>query len=127
ILLVPYPPTGMRVICLFCLAALSIACAGPHSTGALWAQQSMEQEQALFQMNDDQRGDRARAFELGVADEALSGERQRISMEIEEGPGPRQTLGVSPGARARDAIRVDAHEDASTLMDMTVVAVADWY
>src|SRR5207248_10156272 len=67
------------------------------------------------------------AFDLGVADEALSGERQRISMEIEGCPGPRQTLGVSPGDRARDAIRVRAHGDGSRLMDVAVVALADWY
>ena len=117
----------MRVICVIGLAVVSVACAGPHSTGALWAQQSAEQERVLFQINDAQRADRAHAFELGVADEALSAERQRIAADIEACPGPRQTLEISPGDKARDAIRVRAQGDVPRLIDVAEVALADWH
>jgi len=122
-----YPPTAMRVICAFCLAVLSVGCAGPHSSGALWAQQSVEQERALFQLDDARRAERAHAFDLGVADEWLSSERQRISTELQACPGPRQTLTVSPGDRLRDAFRVRAQGDIARLTGVAAVALTDWY
>ena len=90
-----------RLLTTFVLLAsgscLSVACAGPHSTGALWAQQNLEQERTMFQLSDAQRTSVAQAFELSLADQSLQGEQARITAELQNCPGPRQPLAISPG------------------------------
>ncbi|MGI9147249.1 MAG: hypothetical protein ACR2IK_11955 [Chloroflexota bacterium] len=118
----------MRVlVALGCL--LLVGCTGPHSTGALWAQQNLEQETALFRLSDAQRADRARAFELSLADETLASERARIESGLQDCPasvGQPRSLAVSVGDRARDALRIRAQADPVRLNSLALVALADW-
>jgi hypothetical protein len=113
--------------CLLVVCGLGVACAGPHSSGALWAQQNSEQEHALFQFTDAQRASMARAFELTVADTSLRTEQARITAELQNCPAPRQPLGVSPGDSVRDAIRVQSQGDSARLAAVAQLALADWY
>jgi len=109
------------------VSVMSAACAGPHSTGALWARQNLEQERAMYQQSDAQRAGVALAFELGLADESLEAERQRITTELQNCPGPSQALGVSPGDTVRDTIRLRAQSDPARLAEVSHLALADWY
>jgi hypothetical protein len=111
---------------LCCLVVLCVGCAGPHSTGALWAQQHLEREAALFKLTDAQRALQAHAFELGLADESTANERARITDELQLCPGPFQALTYSVGDRARDAIRLRAQGDATRLATVAQLALADW-
>jgi hypothetical protein len=113
--------------CLLLVSLTSAACAGPHSTGALWAQQNLDQERAMYQLSDAQRAGIAQAFELSLADESLQAERQRITTELQNCPGPRQRLGVSPGDVVRDTVRVRSQSDPGRLMEVAQLALADWY
>jgi hypothetical protein len=106
---------------------LGAACAGPHSTGALWAQQNLDQERAMFQLSDAQRSGIAEAYELRLADETLRAERQRITTELQTCPGTRQVLSVSPGDAVRDTVRLQAQSDPARLAEVTELALADWY
>jgi len=114
-------------LCLLVTSITSVACAGPHSTGALWAQQNLEHERAMFQLSDAQRAGIAEAYELTLADESLRSERQRITTEIQNCPGPPQTLGVSPGDAQRDTVRIRAQSDPARLAEVAHLALADWY
>ena len=108
------------------LCCLTAGCAGPHSSGSLWAQQNLEREAALFKLGDAQRAEQATAFELSLADEALAAERARITAELRGCPGPRQPLTVSPGDKVRDGIRVRAQGDSTRLAQVAQLAMADW-
>ena len=113
------------VLALTCL--LLVGCVGPHSNGGLWAQQNLDQELALFRVSDAERADRARAFELQLADEALESERARLVAALGDCPGAaRESLAVSPGDRVRDTIRLRAQGDASRLGAVAQIARADW-
>jgi hypothetical protein len=120
---------GPRLITawLLVVSGLSVACAGPHSTGALWARQNLEQERAMYQQSDAQRAGVARAFELGLADESLQAERQRITTALQNCPGASQPVGVSPGNSVRDVVRVRARADPARLAEVSQLALADWY
>jgi hypothetical protein len=114
-------------VALGCL--LLVGCAGPHSTGALWAQQNLEQEAAMYRLSDAQRADRAQAFEHSLADETLAVERARIEAGLQDCPGPdtdRQPLVVSIGDRSRDTARIQAQDDPARLSSIAQVALADW-
>jgi hypothetical protein len=112
-------------VALGCL--LLAACTGPHSTGALWAQQDIEQETVLFRLSDAQRVDQARAFELRLADDTLAAERARIAASLAACPGEdRQPLAVSIGDRPRDTVRLRAQDDPARLASLAEVALADW-
>ena len=113
---------------LACSAGMALAgCAGPHSTGALWAQQNLDQELAQFRVTETQRRERAHAYELQLADEALAAERSRLATALQDCPGTvREALAVSPGDRLRDSIRVWADRDAAVSVAVAQVAWSDW-
>jgi hypothetical protein len=93
----------------------------------LWAQQNLEHERAMFQLSDAQRAGMAAAYELSLADESLQAERQRITTELQNCPGPPRPLSVSPGDVVRDTIRIRAQTDPARLADVSHLALADWY
>jgi hypothetical protein len=108
-------------------ALLVVGCAGPHSTGALWAQQDVEQETAMFKLGDAQRAAQARAFELALADRDLAAEQARIDTALADCPGSARTpLALSSGDRVRDTIRLRAEGDATRLGSVAQIALADW-
>ena len=105
---------------------LLVGCAGPHSTGGLWAQQNLEREAALFRLSDAQRAQAASAFELSLADEVLAAERSRVEAALQDCPGERRPLALSAGDALRDTVRVRAQADASRLTTLAQIALADW-
>jgi hypothetical protein len=117
----------MRLLLMLGLLLVGVGCAGPHSNGALWSEQNLEQERAMFQLGEARRAEQARAFELSVADEQLANERQRITTDLQMCPGPRQPLTLSVGDKVRDGIRVQAGGDAARLAQVASIALADWY
>ena len=120
-----YPPSGMRLsVALGCL--LLVGCTGPHSTGALWAQQDLEQETAMYRLTDAQRAERVLLFELGLADETLAAERARIDSGQLDCPGERQPLALSIGDKPRDTVRLRAQGDPGRLASVAQIALADW-
>src|SRR5579859_5783877 len=101
-------------VALACL--LLVGCAGPHTTGGLWAQQNLDRELQMFHLSDAQRADQARTFEYGLADQTLAAERSRIQAGLRDCPGGvRQPLAVSTGDRSRDTVRIQAQGDATRL------------
>jgi len=62
----------MRLLVLISCLLLLVGCAGPHSTGALWAQQNLEQELVIGRQTDAERVARIHAYELTLADESLA-------------------------------------------------------
>jgi hypothetical protein len=122
-----YPPTGMRLfVALGCL--LLVGCTGPHSTGALWAQQMLERETASFRLSDLQRAEVTRAFDLSLADAILTAERTRVEALVQACPGPsRDPLVLSMGDRPRDSVRIFAQDDPARLAALAQVALADWH
>ena len=108
------------------VAVVVTGCVGPHSTGALWAQQNLEQEGREFTLPDSVRASRAHDFEVQLVDEALAGERARIDGELRACPGPTRLLAVSAGDRVRDGLRVKLQQDPSRLTALGQVALADW-
>jgi hypothetical protein len=112
-------------VALGCL--LLVGCAGPHTTGALWAQQILEREAALFPLSDAQRAERVRQYELELADEALRAEHARVAAGLQDCPGSaREPLAVSAGDRVRDTVRVRAQGDSGRLAQVAHIALADW-
>jgi hypothetical protein len=108
-------------------ALLVVGCVGPHSSGALWAQQDVEQETAMFKLGDAQRAAQAEAFELALADRDLAAERARIVAGLADCPGSARTpLTISSGDRVRDTIRVRAEADAARMGSLAQIALADW-
>src|SRR5712692_1383058 len=117
----------MRLSVMLCSVALAVTgCVGPRTTGALWAQQNLEREAALFRLSDAQRADQAQAFEQSLADEALASERSRLETELLTCPAMRQPLGVSPGDKVRDTVRLRAQGDPARLDEVARLALADW-
>jgi hypothetical protein len=116
-----------RAMALACLL-VGVGCVGPHASGALWAQQDLEREAALFKLSDAQRADRLTRFELGLADETLTAERTRLESELQECPGAvRQPLQPSVGDKARDGVRVRAQSDPARQALVSQLALADWH
>jgi hypothetical protein len=109
------------------LAIGGVACAGPHTTGALWSQQYVDQEKAFFALSDAQRRAQTQQFALGLADEGLQAETARIDAALQTCPGPSVPLAVSPGDMRRDVIRIQADGDTARLGQTTQLALADWY
>jgi hypothetical protein len=109
------------------LVLSAVACAGPHSTGALWAQQNLDQERAMYQLSDAQRAGIAQAFELSLADESLQAERARITAGLQNCPLPLEALAISPGDRVRDGIRMQSQADPTRRTEVAQLALADWY
>ena len=106
---------------------LVVGCVGPHSSGALWAQQDVEQETAMFKLGDARRAAQAQAFELALADRDLAAERARIDAGLAGCPGSARTpLTISSGDRVRDTIRLRAEGDAPRLASVAQIALADW-
>ena len=105
---------------------LLAGCAGPHSSGALWAQQNLEREAALFRLSDEQRAQGAAAFELSLADEILASERSRIEAALQDCPGERRPLVLSSGDTVRDTVRLRAQADGARLTALAQIALADW-
>jgi hypothetical protein len=118
---------AMRLLVLLGLALVSIGCAGPHSTGALWAQQNLDAERAMFQLGETRRAQLAQAFELSLVDEQVASEQKRLAADLQTCPGPRQPLALSSGDRLRDTARVRAQADPAHLSQVANVALADWY
>jgi hypothetical protein len=105
----------------------TVACAGPHSTGALWSLQNLEHERAYFAASDAERQARAQEYELSLADETLASERQRLQSVMQTCPGPREPLASSSADAARDQVRLRADADADRLAQVAQLAQADWY
>jgi hypothetical protein len=109
------------------LLVCGAACVGPHSSGALWSQQYVEQERAYFALTDVEHRAQAQQFELGLADDSLVAENRRLDAALQICPGPRQPLTVSSSDALRDGIRVRAEADPERLGRVAQVALADWY
>src|SRR3982074_3368740 len=59
-----YPRTSMRLSPALACLLLMVGCVGPHSTGALWAQQNLEQELILGRQTEAERLAKLHAYEL---------------------------------------------------------------
>jgi len=105
----------------------TVACAGPHSNGALWSLQNLQQERAYFAVGDTERQARAQVYELSLADETLASERQRVQSVMQTCPGPREPLAFSSADAARDQVRLRAESDTDRLTQVAQLAQADWY
>lgn len=106
---------------------LLVGCVGPHSSGALWAQQNLDNELAMSRQSDAQRAAQSHAYELTLADESLAAERARIDAALQDCPGlTRQALEVSTGDRVRDAVRLRSADDAQRQTAVAQLALADW-
>jgi hypothetical protein len=122
-----YPRTSMRLSLAFVCLLVMVGCVGPHSTGALWAQQNVENELVNGRLTDAERAARMHGYELALADEALGAERARIGLALQDCPGAaRQTLEISMGDRVRDAIRMRIGDDPQRQAAVAQVALADW-
>jgi hypothetical protein len=117
----------MRLSWVFACLLVTVGCVGPHSTGALWAQQSLEQELVIGRQTEAERMAQMHAYELTLADEALAAERTRLSTAVQDCPGssPR-TMELSPGDRTRDAIRPRIGDDGPRQAAVAQLALADW-
>jgi len=104
-----------------------VGCVGPHSSGALWAQQNLEQELIIGRQTEAERLGKLHAYELALADESLASERMRLSSALQDCPGAtRLNLQLSPGDRVRDSVRVRIGEDAPRHAAVAQLALADW-
>lgn len=123
-------PDGMlrlRPIAFVLIVVGCAGCAGPHSTGALWARQNLDAERATFRLGDQKRAELAQQFEVSISDESLSAEVQRIETELQACPGPPEAFKPSDGDRVRDGIRLHVQSDAARLGMLSNVALADWF
>src|SRR5258708_25992662 len=101
-----------RLVSVSCLLVM-VGCVGPHSTGALWAQQNLDQELVFGRQTEAERLATLHAYELTLADESLAAERARLGLAVQDCPGaPRQTMRLSPADRLRDSIRLRIGDDA---------------
>jgi hypothetical protein len=113
------------LVALGCL--LLVGCAGPHTTGGLWAEQNLDRELAMFRTGDAQRAAQARTYLASLADETLAAERSRIQTGLQDCPGSaRQPLALSVGDRPRDIVRIRAQGDTARLAATAQIALADW-
>src|SRR6266851_5445152 len=103
----------LLVVSVSCLLVM-VGCVGPHSTGALWAQQNLENELVNGRLTDAERAARMHAYELTLADEAVAAEYARLGLALQDCPGAaRQALELSAGDRIRDSIRLRVGDDPS--------------
>ena len=106
---------------------LLAGCAGPHSSGSLWALESAQFDTVLSRTPDVVRAEQAHAFELALSDEVLASERARIAAALGDCPSrERQSLELSVGDSVRDSVRIRAADDPERRKNLTDVAVADW-
>lgn len=117
----------MRLLLPLGLLLGCVACAGPKSSGALWRQQYADQEKAYFSVSDAQHQAQARGFEIGVAEEGIRSEAQRIDAALQTCPAPPQPLAPSTGDAARDGLRVQSSGDDDRLTQIARIAIEDWY
>lgn len=116
----------MRLLVAFSCVLL-VGCVGPHSTGALWAQQNLEQELVIGRQTEAEKLGKLHGYELALADEAMASDRARLSVALEDCPGAvRQGLQLSSGDRVRDAIRVRSGDDVQRQAAVAQLALADW-
>jgi len=114
-------------LCLALACLILVGCAGPHSTGALWAQQNLDHELVIGRQPAAERIAHLHADELALADESLGAERARLGQVAQDCPGTtRQTLELSPGDRVRDAIRLRVGDDQPRQAAIAQLALADW-
>ncbi|GAC1322575.1 MAG: hypothetical protein NVSMB2_19940 [Chloroflexota bacterium] len=107
---------------------LCAGCVGPHSTGALWAQQNIQREIALSRVADAERAAQAQAYEQTTAERLLVVERARVSDLVGACSNSAQvSMQLSVGNRTRDTIRVLAHGDRTLQVNVIQVALADWF
>ena len=106
---------------------LSLGCAAPRTSGALWAlDEAHLEEEMVYRRPDAQRAAQARQFELEVADQVLAADQARLQGLLASCPEPRaDRLEVSPSARARDGVR--ARQDPARSARAGQLAAADWY
>ena len=117
----------MRLLVLISCLLVMAGCVGPHSSGALWAQQNLEQELIIGRQTEAERLGKLYAYELVLADESLASERARLSSAVQDCPGAaRRRLQLSPGDRIRDTVRVRIGEDAPRQAVVAQLALADW-
>ena len=109
------------------LLLVTTGCAGPHSNGALWSLQNVQQEIAVYAVGDAQRQAQAQAFEGSLADQTLASERQRLESVMQTCPGQRQPFQVSVADAVRDAARVQMQSDPARLAQLAQLSLADWY
>jgi hypothetical protein len=103
-----------------------LACAGPRTSGALWAlDEAHLEEDLIYRQTEQQRAAIARSFQLQVADEALASEAARLRGLLRDCPGQRRPLELSSGNRVRDAIRVRG--DGDRRLSARQLGVADWF
>jgi hypothetical protein len=117
----------MRLCLSLGLILLTVGCAAPHSSGAVWAQQNLDAERVMFQLGDAQRAQLAQNFELSLVDDELASERQRLDRALHACPGQSHALQPSPGDRLRDSMRIRAQNDPARLAQVANLALADWY
>ncbi len=117
----------MRLLVSVSCVLVMVGCVGPHATGALWAQQNLDQELVIGRQTEAELLAKLHAYELALADESLASERARLSSALQDCPGAaRQTMQLSPGDRLRDSIRLRSGDDAQRQAAVAQVALADW-
>jgi hypothetical protein len=114
-----------RFVSASCLL-LIVGCVGPHSSGALWAQQNLEQELVSGRQLDAERVAALHAYELALADESLTAERARLALAAQDCPGAARQLQLSPGDRTRDSIRLRIGDNALRQTAVAQLALIDW-
>ncbi len=102
-------------------------CAGPHSNGAAWAARNLDAERRMFQLGEARRAQMAQAFQVGLADETLAAEQQRMADGLQSCPGPREAFVPSAGDASRDTVRLRAQGDSNRTRTLAEVALADWF
>jgi hypothetical protein len=109
------------------LLVSSVACAGPHTTGALWVEQFAAQEKTYFSTDESLRHAQTVAFQSELVDEGVAAERQRLNAMMQVCPGPPSPLVPSVGDQRRDALRIQSGDDPERLEQIARLALMDWY
>src|SRR5438874_9672771 len=110
----------MRRVVLGAASILLAGCAPPPSDGGLWSHQGLEQELVLSRISDQQRIATAHAFELQLADEALSAHQARLETAIQtcSAQQPFDTPDL-------DSVRIRAAEDSARQLRVAQQALAE--
>jgi hypothetical protein len=109
------------------LVGVGVGCVGEGSNGAVWAARNLDAERAMFQLGDARRAQMAQSFELGLADETLGAEQQRVQALLQGCPGQRSAFAPSRGNTLRDSVRIRAQGDPARIQAVADVALADWF
>src|SRR5438105_9829801 len=116
----------MRWLWVLALAALPLQACGSANDGAVWSSRAVQQELTLSRIPDAQRVVSSHQLELQLADETLNNEQARFTSALQECPGQRRPLAISPSDKVRDAIRVRVGNDPQRLQRAADQAIADW-